>query len=204
MIYLDRLELKRQLIHASGVFIAILVREVYQFGGWIVPASIIGAAILLGYTVSYLYRGGVNMPILTKLIKGSERERDQEFPGRGALRFFIGAIFTLLVFRNSPDIVAAGIIVLALGDSASTLGGVTLGRHKIPYNKEKSIEGTISGVGAAFIGLMFLTPFSILVSACAAIIGMIVESLPLGVDDNLTVPIAASFSIWILTVAITI
>jgi dolichol kinase len=198
------LELKRQLIHASGVFIAILVREAYHFGGWIVPASIIGAAILLGYGVSYLYRGGLNMPILTKLIKGSERERDQEFPGRGALRFFIGAFLTLLVFRNTPDIVAAGIIVLALGDSASTLGGVAYGRHKIPFNREKSIEGSISGSLAAFIGLVVLTPFSIVVTACASLIGMAVESLPLRVDDNLTVPIAASFSIWVLTVAITI
>lgn len=144
------------------------------------------------------------MPILTKLIKGSERERDADFPGKGALRFFLGAFLTLLIFRNTPDIVVAGIIVLALGDSASTLGGVAYGRHKIPYNREKSIEGSIAGFGAAFIGLLVLTPLSIFVSVGASLIGMVAESLPLGVDDNITVPIAASFSIWILTVAITI
>ncbi len=202
---MDSLELRRQIIHGSGIFFALLIKEAYSFfGGWLYPAVILGLAISIGYGVSYLHTKGANLPILTKIINESERERDQEFPGRGALRFFIGALLTLLVFRNTPDIVVAGIIVLALGDSASTLGGVAFGWHKIPYNREKSIEGSISGFGAAFFGLAFLTPFSIIVAACASLVGMVVESLPVGVDDNLTVPISASFSIWVLTVAITI
>jgi dolichol kinase len=201
----DSLEVRRQLIHGSGIFIALLIKEAYSFfGGWLYPTAILAVAISIGYAISYLHTKGANLPILTKIINESERERDQDFPGRGALRFFIGALLTLLIFRNTPEIVAAGIIVLALGDSASTLGGVAYGRHKIPYNREKSIEGSVSGFGVAFIGLLILAPFSIVISACASLIGMAVESLPLGVDDNLTVPITASFSIWILTVAITI
>jgi dolichol kinase len=201
----DSLEVRRQLIHGSGIFIALLIKEAYSFfGGWLYPTAILAVAISIGYAISYLHTKGANLPILTKIINESERERDQDFPGRGALRFFIGALFTLLIFRSTPEIVAAGIIVLALGDSASTLGGVAYGRHKIPYNREKSIEGSVSGFGVAFIGLLILTPFSIVISAGASLIGMVVESLPLGVDDNLTVPITASVSIWILTVAITI
>jgi len=202
---MDRLELKRQVIHASGVFIALFLRELYHYsGGWMVPAAVLAAGIAGGYTGSYLYRRGVNMPLLTKIIADSERERDQEFPGRGALRFFTGALLTLLLFRNLPDIFTAGIVVLALGDSASTLGGVNFGRNKLPYNRDKSIEGSVTGFAAAFIGLLVLTPFSIFVSAGAALIGMVTESLPLGFDDNLTVPLATSVTAWILTVAITI
>jgi dolichol kinase len=202
---MNQLELRRQLIHATGIFVAILIREVYKiFQGWLVPASLLLVIIFVGYGISYLHRGGVKLPILTRIIRDSERDKDKEFPGRGALRFFMGSFFTLLIFRNSPAIVVAGIIVLALGDSASTLGGVAFGRHKLFYNHEKSIEGTLSGLIAAFLGLMILTQFSLELAVIASLVGVIVESLPLGVDDNLTVPVAAGFSIWILSTTIII
>jgi dolichol kinase len=202
---MNQLELRRQLIHATGVFVAILIREAYKiFEGWRAPALLMLVSISVGYGISYLHRGGVKLPILTRIIQESERDKDKESPGRGALRFFIGSFLTLIIFRHSPEIVVAGIIVLALGDSASTLGGVAFGRHKLFYNPEKSIEGTFAGLIAAFLGLMILTPFSLAVAASASLVGVIVESLPLGVDDNLTVPVAAGFSVWILTVAIII
>ncbi|MFV2040618.1 MAG: diacylglycerol/polyprenol kinase family protein [Candidatus Hydrothermarchaeales archaeon] len=202
---MNRLERKRQLIHASGVFIALLLLEIYQIsGGWLVPAALLAIGIAGGYAVSNLYLRGVNMPFLTGLIAGSERARDQEFPGRGALRFFTGALLTLLVFRNTPSIFTAGIVVLALGDSASTLGGVAYGRHKLPYNRDKSIEGSVSGFAAAFAGLILLTPLPAVAALAAAAVGMATESLPIGFDDNLTVPLAAAFTAWILTRAITI
>jgi dolichol kinase len=185
---MNQLELRRQLIHATGIFVAILIREVYKiFQGWLVPASLLLVIIFVGYGISYLHRGGVKLPILTRIIRDSERDKDKAFPGRGALRFFMGSFFTLLIFRNSPAIVVAGIIVLALGDSASTLGGVAFGRHKLFYNHEKSI-----------------TQFSLELAVIASLVGVIVESLPLGVDDNLTVPVAAGFSIWILSTTIII
>ncbi|MFQ5801103.1 MAG: diacylglycerol/polyprenol kinase family protein [Candidatus Hydrothermarchaeales archaeon] len=196
---MEQLELRRQLIHASGIFVALLIRQVYVlFGGWRVPALILFLAICAGYGVSYLHRSGANLLILTKIINDAERERDKGFPGRGALRFLTGALLALLVFRHSPDIVAAGIIVLALGDSASTLGGIAFGRHKILYNKEKSLEGSLTGLLAAIFGLMLLTPFSLAAVATASLAGVIVESLPLGVDDNLTVPLAAGIAIRML------
>ena len=202
---MDPLELRRQLTHASGVFIALFLREIYRISsGWLVPGVVLAVGIAGGYAVSNLYLRGVNMPFLTGLIAGSERERDQGFPGRGALRFFTGALLTLLIFRNTPEIFTAGIIVLALGDSASTLGGVAYGRHKLPYNRDKSIEGSVSGFTAAFIGLILLTSLPAVVALAAAVVGIVTESLPLGVDDNLTVPLAAAFTAWILTVAITI
>jgi dolichol kinase len=202
---MEILEVRRQLIHASGIFIAILIREAYVFfGGWQIPAAFVAAAITLGYGISLLHRRGANILVLTKIINEAERERDKDFPGRGALRFFTGAFFTLLIFRNSPDIVAASIVVLSLGDSASTLGGVAFGKHKIFYNKEKSIEGSVIGFVAAFLGLLLLTPFSLAISSAASLVGGVVESLPLGVDDNLTVPISVGLAMWILTTAIII
>jgi dolichol kinase len=205
VILLNRLEVKRQLIHGSGISLALLIKEGYRvFGGWHVPAVSLAIATCLGYGLSYLHLKGVSLPILSSIINETEREKDREFPGRGALRFFIGAFFTILIFRNHPEIVAGSIIVLALGDSLSTLVGVAYGRHKIFYNKEKSIEGSIGGILAAFIGLLLLTQFPPTIAAIASIVGLVTESLPLDVDDNLTVPIMTGFSLWILTIGIII
>ncbi len=197
--------MRRQLLHGSGVFIALLIRWLYSiYGGWQVPAAILTLAISAGYGISYLYLRNVNLPLLTRIIDGAEREHDKGFPGKGALRFFTGALFTILIFRGSPEIVVASVMVLALGDSVSTLAGVAFGKRKIPYNKDKSIEGSISGIFAAVIGLLVFTSFALPVIITASFVGMVVESLPLGIDDNLTVPVFTGLSIWLLTGAIII
>jgi dolichol kinase len=202
---MNRLEIKRQLIHGSGFILALLIKEGYRlFGGWRVPTLSLAFAICIGYGLSYLHVKGVSLPILSKVIKESEREKDKEFPGRGALRFFLGAFFTILIFRNHPEIVAGSIIVLALGDSLSTLVGVGYGRHKLFYNKEKSVEGSIGGILAAFLGLILLTTFPPTIAAISSLVGLITESLPLDVDDNLTVPVLTGFSLWFLTTGIII
>jgi len=195
---LRELELRRQLIHASGVLLAPAVEWMYAFfNSWKPPAAALAIALLTGYLISNLHRRGVPLPLLGKLIEGAERERDQEFPGRGALRFLTGALITLLVFRAYPEIVSSGIIVLSLGDSASTLGGVMLGRHKLPYNPGKTVEGSLLGFISAFIGLLLLTHLSIAMAAGSSLAGLLVESLPLGVDDNLTIPLSAGLVIWL-------
>jgi dolichol kinase len=197
---MDALEVKRQVLHGSGVFIALFLLIIYDFfGGWMAPAIILVTIISIAYGISFLHRRGAKIPLLTKMITDAERSKDKEFPGRGALRFFTGVLLTLLIFRNSPVVVAAGVIVLALGDSASTLGGLAFGRHKIFYNKDKSIEGSLAGFIASFIGLKFLLPLNIIVAAISSFTGLFVESLPLGIDDNLTVPVAAGIAAWVLT-----
>jgi dolichol kinase len=168
------------------------------------PALILTIGISIGYGISFLHRRDYKIPIIAKLILKSEREKDKEFPGKGALRFFVGTLLVLLIFRNSPDIVVGAVTVLALGDSASTLVGVSVGKHRLSYNKEKSLEGSLGGFSAAFIGLSLLTSFGFQINLVAALVGSLVESLPLGIDDNLTVPISTGLVIWAFTGAIII
>ncbi len=201
---LSSLELKRQLIHASGVFIAIILREIHEDLGWLIPGVALAVVIFVGYAISNLHRKQIEMPFLTRLIEEAEREKDREFPGRGAIRFFTGSLLTLLVFRGFPDVVASGIIVLALGDSASTIGGLSFGRNKIPYNPQKSIEGSLSGVAAAALGLLIFAPYAVVIAIAASFAGMVVESLPTRIDDNVSVPLAAGITVWILSGAIVI
>ena len=105
--------------------------------------------------ISYGYKKGVRVPIISGIVDKTERDGViDEFPGKGAITFFIGSLLALLFFGSNINVASAAIIILALGDSFSTLVGRRFGRHKIFYSSEKSIEGTIGGFVPAFVGAM--------------------------------------------------
>lgn len=156
--------------------------------------SIVTFALLLGagLIISYCYKRGIRFPIISKIVDSTEREGViDELPGKGALSFFFGSLLVLLLFGSRIEVACAAIIILALGDSFSTLTGIRFGRHKIPYNQDKSIEGTIGGFVPAFVGAMiFVSPETALLGAFT---GMAVESLPLKTEDNITIPVVSGF-----------
>jgi dolichol kinase len=84
-----------------------------------------------------------------------------------------GITLSFLLFPE--EIVYAFIAIVAFGDSIATAVGVLVGRHKLPYSKEKTVEGTVSGIVAAFLSsLLFVTPVQALIGAAG---GMILESI---------------------------
>jgi dolichol kinase len=88
------------------------------------------------------------------------------------------------------------ITVLTLGDSTADLLGRLFGRIHYPFNKAKTIEGSLGGFFASFGGaLLFTTPMTAVVGA---LIGMIIEALPLPIDDNLSVPLSVAIALFIV------
>lgn len=180
------LETKRQLIHMSGYVIAFYIPWAASSLGFFTLAISIVLAVLLLYSVSVAYKNNLRVPVVAWLIDISER-RDviRHSPARGAIMFLTGAAVSVVLFE--PYIAAASVAVLALGDSFSTLAGRKYGSIKIPYNPEKSIQGTLAGFAAAFLGAaVIVSPFY---AFLAALFGMIGESLPLKIDDNVVIPI---------------
>jgi dolichol kinase len=73
------------------------------------------------------------------------------------------------------EIVYASIAVVGFGDSIATIAGVTLGKHKLPYSDQKTVEGTLAGIVAAFVAAMvFVTPVQAFVGSTG---GMLLESI---------------------------
>ncbi len=177
----------------------LLIIKIY-FGN-MAPVFLLAIMLAIGYFVASLYSKGVKLPLFSQLIDMAERERSKVTPGRGTFRFYTGALLAyilMLVFNKPYFMFASAVLVLAMGDSASTLVGVRFGRNKIPYNKHKSIEGAVAGFSFAFIGIFLaqvlifaVSPlYAVIISVSASFIGMLVESLPLPVDDNLSIPVA--------------
>ncbi|MBD3228290.1 MAG: hypothetical protein GF329_08875 [Candidatus Lokiarchaeota archaeon] len=102
------------------------------------------------------------------------------------------------------------VLIWGVGDTAAFLTGSNYGKHKLPWNKDKSLEGLIGNCGVSvliafiFLGIGFfrwgiinLGSF-IFVSIIIGILGGIYETLDLYVDDNLSTPILTGITLTIL------
>lgn len=106
------------------------------------------------------------------------------------LLFAAGIVSTLLLFPSNAAYV--GITVATLGDGIAKVVGKRWGRRSIPFNKPKTVEGTLVGfIVSTLAGCMYVSP---LVAVFAAAVGMAVEALPSPVNDNLSVPFVVAFA----------
>lgn len=178
----------------SGIFLALYVKWANDAYGYFLPLATLVFALLIGYALSSAYKRGIRIPIVAQLIDSTERpEVINNMPGKGALSFFLGSLLVVLLFGFDASVASASIAVLAIGDSVSTLVGRNFGRHKIQYNPAKSWEGTLSGLVFAAIGAsLLLSPELAIIGALG---GMLVESLPLKADDNITIPLGAGTAV---------
>lgn len=181
-------ETKRQLVHGGlGVIVSAFV--------YLAPANFVGpiifAAVIMLFSLSFLARRGIYIPLVSEILDIFERKKDiRAFPLKGTIYFMMGALISVALYEKT--IASAAIMILALGDSFSTLVGKPLGKTKHAHNSKKSVEGSLAGFVAAFAGALFLV--SPKVALVGALSGMLVESFDLKIqgktiDDNFSIPI---------------
>lgn len=163
---------------------------------WIPPP--IAIAVVLA-TIAH------NRWILPRYAPTLFREGEGEGEGRrgfrsGIVSYPMGVFLVAAVFLDRLAFAAAAWGVLAAGDGFATIVGRSIGRVRWPWNPNKTVAGSVAFViaaapFAAFLGC-FVSRGSFLEwlgpCAAAALVGALVESLPLSLDDNLTVPLAAA------------
>jgi uncharacterized protein (TIGR00297 family) len=110
----------------------------------------------------------------------------------------ISMLALALIFRHSLAVVAAAWALLAVGDSVAGAIGEVRGVSPLPFNPQKTWEGfgafVIFGGVAAFLLMLWVSAAqpnlkTFLVCLFGALVGAIVESLPIRLDDNITVPL---------------
>jgi uncharacterized protein (TIGR00297 family) len=130
----------------------------------------------------------------------------------GILLYPLAVLLLILAFPTRPDIAAAAWSILACGDGAATLVGRAAGRHALPWNPRKTWEGTLAFVTAAAPAAVFflwwtapaVTPappawFILAAPVAAAAAAALAESIPIELDDNITVPLVAGATFWALS-----
>jgi len=182
--FLSKSDLIRESIHISGALIPLLCTSLLD--RYLVSLLILFLIIL--YAASELVRlQGLNVPLFSAVTRRAAIKPELYEFVTSPILFALGITATLILFP--VPINYASIMILALGDGSATLLGKKFGRTVYPFNKRKRVEGSIFGFLFAFLGAqLFVGPVKALIGAVA---GMLVESLPVPVSDNLAIPIVS-------------
>ena len=168
------------------------------------------AAVMAGAALAF------NAFLLPRVAPGIMRSTDARGVRAGVLFYPLSVLLLILAFRHRLDLVAAAWGIMAFGDGFATLAGRQIGGPRLPWNRDKTWSGLLAfvivgSVGAVALGLWVettstrvgfvhepsLVPLSI-AAAIAAVVGGFAETLPIGLDDNLTVPAVAGATLGFL------
>ncbi len=183
-------ERARQAVHACvGLSVCLMI--------WLLGIEETSHAVLIatciGILIIHLILMGFKLPYVDKLL--DKFERGGVLPGEGSLYYALGVLFTLGLLRGDSYAAISVIVILALGDAFATYIGTNFGNHKLPWNRSKTAEGSISFAATAMLALLILpTAATIWVVVLAAI----VESLPMKLDDNITLPVVSSIFYYLI------
>lgn len=188
-------EVRRQVVHVAMGSFALLLRYL----SWWEAAIVAGAAIAFNlYALPRIAGPGLFRPA----------ERNRRYLS-GITLYPTAVLLLLFVLPDRRDIVAGAWGVLAFGDGLATLVGHHLKSPRIPWNRDKSLAGSVAfvvcgGAAASFLCWwcrpVIVPPpyawFSILMPFVAALAAAAVETIPIGLDDNLSVPGTAAAVLW--------
>jgi len=118
----------------------------------------------------------------------------------GILIYPISVLVLILLYRHAMYVVGATWAILALGDGFAGVAGSAWRGPTLPWNREKTWSGFLAFLLAGGAGAYVLTrwtaptmapDFALGVCATTALVGALVESAPIRLDDNATVPLVA-------------
>ncbi|HMD14514.1 MAG TPA: dolichol kinase, partial [Bacteroidota bacterium] len=140
--------------------------------------------------------GTIFYKIFGTLLRKHESDSHQKTLN-GATYVLIAASLSVALF---PKIIAVtAFTILIISDMTSALVGKRFGRHKF---FGKSFEGSSAFFLSAVV-VVFVTPKiayipgEYAIGFFSAAIGALIEALPIGVDDNITIPLCVGSIMWV-------
>jgi dolichol kinase len=195
-------EYLRKSIHIGSLAIALLMRFRW-FEPWMM-LTIAGAGVLFNI---------IFLPKIGLIYRDNEPRRYS-----GVVFFPLSLLILTLVFwtlADAPYAVAAGWSLMSIGDGFATLAGKASGKGVLPWNPKKSYAGLAAFVVTGAVGtILFIHwvgmrdaaslswAFAALSGGVAAALCGIIESLPLPVSDNLTVPLIGGTFVYLFHLAL--
>lgn len=184
-----RNEALRKLIHIAFGFVALSLKYL-TYG----QALALAAAAI------------VHNAFVFPLVFGRYVSRRERWSDIGILLYPVAVFIVIAIFRDEyVHIAAAAWCVLAFGDGCASLVGRNFGKRKWPWNRDKSVLGTVAfieaAIPAAYAICLFMPPPRTLLPlflnvTVAVLVAALIESLPTRIDDNLTVTFTAALTLW--------
>jgi uncharacterized protein (TIGR00297 family) len=177
----------RKLVHVSMLGFAFLL----PFLTWVEAAGAALLALLFNLFV---------LPRLEVDLRKRTRDAVSSDVWTGIVIYPLSVLALIVFYRHSLHVAAAVWAIMALGDGMAGTAGVSIKGPALPWNRAKTWSGFIGFMVAGTLGAYALTRWVApaiatddvwLISAATALVGAGVESVPIGLDDNLTVPLVA-------------
>lgn len=194
------LQIMRRLFHMfNGVSIATLYlisfdhSQMVQFLGTVACVLYVVEQVRINYpeTAAKL------LPITRFIIRAEEQLKESAM-----VPYAFAVLLTIISFPKAIALV--GIYTLAFADPLSAIIGIRFGKTKIAKNR--TLEGSAAFFFSTLLVSLFvlsifngsLSGMVILISTLLAFVGALFETIPLKIDDNLTIPLFISFALWII------
>lgn len=125
----------------------------------------------------------------------------------GIIVYPVSVLTLVLLYRHELYVAGAAWAIMALGDGSAGVTGGALRGPVLPWNRGKTWSGFVAFVVAGTAGAYVLTRWinpsgdtavALRICAAAACVGAVVESLPIRLDDNVTVPLLAGAFMYCL------
>jgi phytol kinase len=188
---LSKNEILREVIHIGGFSIPFIC--MYLLNSHIVSLMILIITILY-ITSEFLRIRGINLPVISTVTWKTAIKPELYEIATAPAFFALGIVLSLLLFPTPINYVP--VAILTLGDGFATFFGKTVGRTALSLNKGKTVEGSVFGFIFAFSGaLLFVNPTKALIGSA---VGMLVELLPLPINDNLTIPLTTGLALTLI------
>ena len=144
-----------------------------------------------------------NILLLPRLAVDLRKRPDQDAATNiwtGIVIYPISVLGLVLLYRHHLHVAASAWAIMALGDGMASVAGESLRGPALPWNREKRWSGFAAFLAAGALGAFVLarwvapalsTEKVLIVSIAGALVGALVESVPIQLDDNLSVPLVS-------------
>lgn len=151
------------------------------------------AIISIAYVFSEFLRLKKKNFLLIKLTIKAARDEEKNGFIIKPIYYAVGIGLSLILFPSS--IGNSAVAILTIGDSLAGLSGSIFGKTPIPYNKSKTVEGSLIGFSTAFLAASLFS--SLEAALIGALAGALIESCNKFIEDNLSIPLVSGLAMWL-------
>ncbi len=190
----DTLRLKEELLRKSIHFATSIIPIVYYFGVSQKVILFISLFLAAGFLTADILRMNFDLARRWFLIVFSRLLREDEQTRRftGATWLFVGMSATFYLFPKEAAVPA--VLFLTLADPVAAIAGKKYGSD---YFYGKSIEGSLGFYLTASAIILIFTDYSWL-GLGTALGAALVEFLPIGINDNILIPLFSGYILYAL------
>ncbi|KAN0033414.1 hypothetical protein ACTA71_002841 [Dictyostelium dimigraforme] len=198
-------EVSRKCIHIGTGVIYVLVWRIFPQFNWYSRIAVGLVPLLISFQFTLIGLGFIDDP---KTVNSMSRSGSPRELLLGPLSYGIIISTLPMIYWFSPiPVITIGI--LCFGDGFAAIFGLKYGVKRIPYNREKTLIGSLAFLVCSFIGTFILLtllqdrlliPSIVLVPSLfwVCLISTFIESLPLRDWDNITVSLCSVATLTLL------